>query len=142
MILPDINVLVYAHNTDSPLHARARAWWDARLAGPEGVGLAWATMLGFLRITTNPRIIERPLHVKDVLDRLRTWLGLPHFHVPQPSGRHFERLAAYLTDLGVAGNLTTDAHLATLAVERGYILATTDADFARFPGLKWVNPLV
>jgi toxin-antitoxin system PIN domain toxin len=140
MILPDVNVLVHAHNSESVVHARARHWWDACLAGPEGVGLAWATLLGFIRLTTNRKIVVRPLPVRAVTERIASWLDLPHIHFAQPSDLHFVRLRAELERLGTAGNLTTDAHLAVLAMERGYILCTTDADFARFPGLRWVNP--
>ncbi len=140
MILPDVNVLVHAHNADSAVHEKARRWWDECLSGTEGVGLAWAAMLGFVQITTNRKIVECPLAVPDVMERLEQWLALPHVHVAQPSDSHFARLRAELERLGAAGNLTTDAHLAVLAVERGYVLYSTDADFARFPGLRWVNP--
>jgi toxin-antitoxin system PIN domain toxin len=98
------------------------------------------TILGFVRITTNRKIVLRPLAVGNVLDRISSWLELPHVHVPQPSERHFEKLRETLLRLGTAGNLTTDAHLATLAIERGYVLYSTDADFSRFAGLRWVNP--
>jgi len=140
VILPDVNVLVHAHNTDSAVHERARRWWDQCLSGTEGVGLAWATVLGFIRITTNRKIVARPLAVRDVLDRIEGWLDLPHVHVAQPSDAHFAKLRQALERLGAAGNLTTDAHLAALAMERGYILYSTDTDFARFAGLRWVNP--
>jgi uncharacterized protein len=140
VLLPDVNVLVHAHNIDSAAHQRARDWWDACLAGPEGVGLAWVTLLGFIRITTNRRIVARPLPVADVMARIQSWLDLPHVHVVQPSDAHFTRLRTEFERLGVAGNLTTDAHLAVLAMERGYVLHSTDTDFDRFPGLRWVNP--
>ena len=140
MILPDVNVLVHAHNVDSADHESAREWWDGCLAGSEGVGLAWAAMLGFLRITTNRRIFVRPLGVRDAMSRIDAWLALPHFHIAQPSDAHFGRLRAELERLGTAGNLTTDAHLAVLAMERGYVLYSTDSDFARFKGLRWKNP--
>ncbi len=140
MILPDVNVLVHAHNADSAVHERARRWWDGCLSGAEGVGLAWAVILGFVRITTNRKVVARPLAVHDVMERLQAWLALPQVHVAQPSETHFMRLRAELERLGAAANLTTDAHLAVLAMERGYVLYSTDADFARFPGLRWVNP--
>ncbi|MFM9864230.1 MAG: type II toxin-antitoxin system VapC family toxin [Micropepsaceae bacterium] len=140
MILPDVNVLVHAHNADSAQHKLARAWWDKCLEGPEGVGLAWAAILGFIRITTNRKIVARPFAVADATSRIEDWLAEPHIHIAEPSPRHFERLRAELERLGTAGNLTTDAHLATLAMERGYILYSTDTDFARFKGLRWVNP--
>ncbi len=140
MILPDVNVLVHAHNADSKVHPAARRWWDGCLSGSEGVGLAWAALLGFVRITTNRKVVARPLAVGDVMARIQSWLELPHVHVAQPSDTHFERLRVELERLGTAGNLTTDAHLAVLAMERGYVLYSTDADFARFPGLRWANP--
>lgn len=140
MILPDVNVLVHAHNSGSLVHKAAREWWDECLAGPQGVGLAWAALLGFIRITTNRKVVVRPFAVRDVMARIHAWLALPHVHIAEPSGGHFARLRAELERLGTAGNLTTDAHLATLAMERGYVLYSTDTDFARFKGLRWVNP--
>ena len=140
MILPDVSVLVHAHNADSAVHERARGWWDGCLSGTEGIGFAWATILGFVRITTNRRVVTRPLPVGEVMSRLESWLVLPHVHIVQPSDTHFDRLRGELEHLGTAGNLTTDAHLAVLAMERGYVLYSTDADFARFRGLRWVDP--
>jgi uncharacterized protein len=140
MILPDVNVLVHAHNVDSAVHSMARQWWIRCLAGPEGVGLAWVTLLGFIRLTTNRRVVSRPLTVREVMISIESWLDLPHIHLAQPSDSHFSRLRMELERLGAAGNLTTDAHLAVLAMERGYVLYSTDADFARFPGLRWLNP--
>jgi toxin-antitoxin system PIN domain toxin len=122
------------------VHDAARGWWDECLSGTEGVGLAWATLLGFVRITTNRRIVARPLDVRDVMARIQGWLDLPHVHIAHPSNVHFVRLREQLERLGTAGNLTTDAHLAALAIERGYVLYSTDTDFARFAGLRWVNP--
>lgn len=140
MILPDVSILIHAHNMDSPVHDRARDWWDGCLAGTKAVGLAWAVMLGFIRITTHRSILSSPLAVGDVLGRLQSWLSLPQVHVVRPSERHFELLRQMLGRLGTAGNLTTDAHLAALAVERGYRLYSTDQDFDRFPMLHWENP--
>lgn len=141
MILPDINLLIHAHNTESPKHDSARQWWDRALAGPEGVGLAWATILGFVRICTHRGILRNPMSPLDACSRVAEWLSLPHVHIPVPADDHFARLRANLENLGTAGNLTTDAHLATLAIERGYILCTTDTDFGRFADLRWTNPL-
>ena len=97
-------------------------------------------MLGFVRISTNRRVVAYPLAVPEVMSRLQSWLDLPQVHIAQPSASHFDRLRAELERLGTAGDLTTDAHLAVLAMERGYILYSTDTDFARFRGLRWVNP--
>lgn len=141
MILPDLNLLIHAHNATSPRHKKALKWWDAQLAGTTGVALPWAVCMGFVRITTHPGIFDRPWPSEEALSRLEEWLELPHFFIPQPSERHFAIWSSLLKQAGVAGNLTTDAHLAALAIERGLILYSTDADFARFPGLKWVNPV-
>ena len=96
------------------MHAPARRWWDECLSGPEGVDLAWATLLGFIRLTTSRKVVARPLSADDVTVRIESWLALPHIHLAQPSDTHFARLWAELERLGTAGNLTTDAHLAVL----------------------------
>ena len=142
MILPDINLLIHAHNLDAPRHEAARNWWDERLAGAEGVGLAWVVILGFIRITTHTAILANPWPPAEALSRVEEWLALPQFFIPQPSDNHFGRLRDLLAEVGTAGNLTTDAHLAALAIERGLILETTDAYFSIFRCLKWRNPLV
>jgi toxin-antitoxin system PIN domain toxin len=141
MILPDVNLLVYAHNLRVPQHPKAAAWWNGCLQGQEGVALAWVVILGFVRITTHPKIFKNPLPVAEALARVEEWLTLPQVQVVHPPQSHFQTWSAQLNQLGTAGNLTTDAHLAALAIERGFTLHTTDADFTRFPGLKWKNPI-
>ena len=141
MILPDINLLLYAHNARATNHKRAFDWWNQCLQGQEGVALAWVVVLGFVRITTHPKVFERPMAVQAAVGRVEEWLSLPHIHLVHPPQNHFQTWSALLKQIGTAGNLTTDAHLAALAIERGLILQTTDADFARFAGLKWHNPL-
>ena len=141
MILPDVNLLVYAHDETSKHHARARQWWENQLNGQRLVGLSWAVVLGFIRLLTNPRIFRNPYSPQEILAIVGTWLEQPHVRIIHPSDRHFSLFAGLIENIGTAGNLTTDAHLAALAIERGLILQTTDADFARFPGLKWKNPL-
>ncbi|TAG08944.1 MAG: PIN domain-containing protein [Verrucomicrobia bacterium] len=141
MILPDVNLLVYAHNLRVPQHPKALAWWNGCLQGHEGVALAWVVILGFVRITTHPRIFQNPLPVAEALARVEEWLTLPQVQVVHPLQSHFQTVSTQLNHLGTAGNLTTDAHLAALAIEHGFVLHTTDADFTRFPGLKWKNPI-
>jgi uncharacterized protein len=142
MIFPDVNVLIHAYNSESSLHQKARVWWESRLAGPAGVALAWVVVLGFVRIMTNRRIMENPFPPKEILEIVQEWMHLPHFSVVHPGENHFTFLSKLLENLGTAGNLTTDAHLAALAIERGLILHSTDADFSRFPELRWKNPLI
>ena len=141
MIFPDINLLIYAHNIRTPHHIKAIAWWNSCLQGPQGIALAWTVVLGFVRIATHPKVFEHPMPVEGALQRVEEWLSLPHVYLVDPPRTHFSTWSALLKTVGSGGNLTTDAHLAALAIERGFILQTTDADFARFPGLKWNNPL-
>lgn len=141
MILPDINLLIYAHNIRATNHEKARGWWEDSLQGHEGVALAWAVILGFVRVATHANVFKHPMTAEEAVGRVEEWLALPHVHLVHPAQTHFEIWSSLLRKAGAAGNLTTDAHLAALAIERGLILQTTDADFTRFPGLKWNNPL-
>ena len=141
MTLPDVNLLVHAYDQTSRHHARARQWWENQLNGSQMIGLSWVTLLGFIRLLANPRIYQNPYPPPEILAIVKNWLEQPHVKIIHPSEHHFARLASLIDQLGTAGNLPTDARLAALAIERGLILQTTDVDFARFPGLKWLNPL-
>ena len=142
MILPDVNLLLHAYNADSPVHEQARAWWEEVLSRPApAVGLTWAVALAYLRITTHPRIMRSPLDIAVACAHVESWLAQPQVVLVHPGERHAALLFHLLRGLGTAGNLTTDAHLAALAMEHQATLCSTDADFARFPGLKWENPL-
>jgi len=141
VILVDVNILIHAVDRDSPRHTAARAWWEEQLSATRPVGLPWAVILGFVRITTNPRILGRPLALDEALQVVESWFAQPCVRPLDPTARHWELLAALLRQAGTAGNLTTDAHLAALALEHGAELCSTDTDFARFPDLKWHNPL-
>ena len=141
MILTDVNPLLNAYNRDFPDHAAARKWWEGVVNDQEAIGLAWVTILGFIRIMTNPRAMPNPMPVGDAVAAAKSWLDLPNVDIVEPGPRHAEILFRLLRQVGVAGNLTTDAHLAALAIEHQARLASTDTDFARFPGLRWYNPL-
>ena len=141
MIVPDVNLLLYATDASSPHHEKANAWWTACLRGVEVVGLPWATTLAFLRLTTNPRVYESPLTADQAVAVVRQWFDCPHVVALEPTVRHLEMLAGLLSPTGTAGNLVTDAHLAAIAIENGATLFSADSDFSRFPGLVWSNPL-
>jgi len=141
MIIPDINLLIYAYDAGSRFHKRAKPWWEGCLSGRETVGLPWVALLGFLRIISNPRVFLRPMPVGEAADHVKSWLERPQVQVVQPGARHGELVLGYLREFGAAGNLTTDAHLAALSVEYQATLHAADADFARFGGLRWKNPL-
>jgi hypothetical protein len=139
--LPDLNLLLYALDTESKAHEPASAWLEEVLSGTEVVGFAWVVLLGFLRISTNPRIYDEPLTVTDAFDVVDGWLAQPVATLVEPTGRHATVLRELLEPLGTGGNLVSDAHLAALAIEHGAELYSRDNDFARFSGVRWVDPL-
>lgn len=141
MKLPDLNLLLYAIDESSPRHDRARPWLEQTLSGTEEVGFAWAVLLGFIRISTNPVVLEHPLNAADALDYVDGWLEQAVATVVHPTPKHAVTLRHLLDPVGTAGNLTSDAHLAALAIEHGAELCSCDTDFARFEGLRWTDPL-
>ncbi len=141
MKLPDVNLLIYAADDTAIHHVRAREWVEATLSGNETVAFGWLTLVGFIRLSTNPRSFQRPWGVDEALDVVDGWLARPAVTVVHPTNRHAAVLRDLLTPLGAAGNLTSDAHLAALAIEHGATLYSSDNDFSRFAGLRWVDPL-
>lgn len=141
MILIDANLLVYARVRSLPQHDAARAWLDAQLNGTVRVGLPWPSLLAFVRLVANPRVFARPESIRTAWRQVEQWLGLDPVWVPTPTERHREILAALLDAAAHRPNLVPDAHLAALAIEHGLTLYSTDGDFARFPGLRWHDPL-
>jgi hypothetical protein len=141
VILVDANLLTYARSAASPDHAAARSWLDTRLNGTAAVGLPWPSLLAFVRVTSNPRIHPRPLAVGEAWRQVEAWLDCPPVWIPTATERHRAVLAPLVTQAGSRSDLVPDAHLAALAIEHGLILCSTDGDFARFPGLRWENPL-
>jgi toxin-antitoxin system PIN domain toxin len=139
--LVDLNILLYAINEDSAHHAAIHRWWLAALAGDDPVGLAWTVLLGFLRLTTNPKVFATPLTTEQALSKVEAWLAHPNVRVVTESEEHWRTLRSLLQETGTAGNLTTDAHLAALAISQGAILVSCDTDFGRFAKLQWKNPL-
>ncbi len=141
MIVPDINLLLYAHVRGFAQHARARRWWEDLLNGEKDVGLAAPTVFGFLRLVTSRAVFDRPLAVGDALARVEDWLSVAHVRFALPGPRHLEIAFALLLELGTAGNFTTDVQLAALAIEHQGEVHSNDTGFGRFPRLRWVNPL-
>jgi hypothetical protein len=139
--LPDVNVLLYATDETSARHGPAREWLEMTLSGSETVAFAWLALIGFLRISTSSLIFNRPLEVAEAFELIDGWLAQPCATVVHPTERHSRVLQELLTPLGAAGNLTSDAHLAALAIEHGAELCSSDNDFARFSGLRWTDPL-
>ncbi len=141
MKLPDVNLLLYAADESAKLHEPALAWIEETLSGSETVAFAWVALIGFVRLSTNPRTVASPWGVDEALDVVDDWLAQPLSTVVHPTDRHAAVMRDLLGPLGTAGNLTTDAHLAALAIEHGATLCSCDNDFSRFAGLRWVDPL-
>jgi uncharacterized protein len=135
VVIVDANVLLYAVDRTSAHHEPARSWLDGSLAGGQAVGLAWIALLAFIRIGTNASILPSPMTVQEATDQVEAWVAAPAAVVAHPTARHAAVLRGLLRETGTAGNLTTDAHLAALAVEHGADIVSFDRDFARFPGI-------
>jgi hypothetical protein len=141
MILLDANLLIYAVNQDAPLNRKAKSWLESVLSGRETVGFPWTVLLAFLRLTTRQGLFRHPLPVDTAFDLVASWLEQKSATIVHPGPRHLPVLRELLRPLGTGGNLTSDAHLAALAIEHGAELCSSDTDFARFRRLKWRNPL-
>ena len=137
MKLPYVNVLLYAGNEASDDHAAARDWLEHACNAAEGVGFAWVALLGFVRVSTRRGILPDPLPVEDALSVIRNWMATPRSSILNPTERHGSILSRLPVATGTAGNLTTDAHLATLAIEHGATVVSFDRDFERFAGLDF-----
>lgn len=141
MIIPDVNLLLYAQVSAFAEHRRARVWWEALMNGAREVGIASPALFGFVRLASNPRVLDRPLAVDEAVTRVEEWLARPYVHFIQPGPRHLEIAFGLLRHIGAAAQLTTDAQLAALAIECQGEVHSNDTDFGRFPRLRWVNPL-
>jgi uncharacterized protein len=141
VILIDANILIYSHVESFAQHDTARRWLDAKINEGTSVGMPWESLLAFLRLVTNARVFERPEPVAQAWQQVRNWLACDSVWIPQPTERHAGVLDELLGRPGVHANLVPDAHLAALAIEHGLTLCSTDGDFARFPALRWLNPI-
>lgn len=141
MIVPDINLLVYAYNSRAPGHHRAKDWWERMIRGEENIGIPWVVSTGFIRLMSNHRAVTVPMSPSGAVEHVLDWLRYHHVQPLNPGERHPEYLQRNLAIPGSGSNLVTDAHIAALAMESDAELHTSDSDFARFPDLRWHNPL-
>jgi len=141
VIIPDINLLLYAYDSNSPFHAHAAGWWQGCLSATEPVGLLHVVVFGFVRITTNARAFQHPMTPSEAAGHVRSWLEQPPVQVLDPGPDHLRHTLKLLETLGTAGNLVSDAQMAALAIDHDAVLHTADADFVRFQGLRWFNPI-
>jgi uncharacterized protein len=141
MIEIDVNILLYAYDSSSPFHQKARAWLEKTLSSDDLVGIPWQNVIAFLRIVTNPRLPGRRFTLAEAIRIVESWLDQPNVRMLAPGEEHWPILSRTLTEGQATGPLISDGSLAALAIEHGAVLYTTDRDFARFPGLRWSNPL-
>lgn len=142
MIIPDINLLLYAYDSTSPSHSKSANWWQTCLSGTEPIGLLDVVVFGFVRIATHARVFLDPMTPAEASDHVRAWLEQPCVQVLDPGADHIQRTLNLLEGIGTAGNLVSDAQMAALAMEYDAVLHTADADFTRFQGLRWFNPIM
>ncbi len=141
MIVPDINLLIYAYNDGSPFHDPAKGWWEGLVNGNERVGIPWVVSTGFVRLMTHPRVLDRPSAPSEAVEYVTQWFRFPHIGPINPSSEHIVHFRRNLVAAGVGGNLVADAHIAAIAMEYQAEVHSNDTDFSRFPGLLWRNPL-
>jgi toxin-antitoxin system PIN domain toxin len=141
MVLPDVNVLVYAHREDTTGHAACREWLEAVINGDEAYALSDLVLSGFVRVVTHPKVFQRPSSIGDALAFADQVRDQPHCIHVEPGPRHWTLFARLCRDTAVKGNLVPDAYLAAIAIEAGCEWISTDHDFSRFKGLRWRNPV-
>ena len=141
MILPDVNLLLYAKDASSTPHARARKWLERTLSSAQPVGFCWPVLSGFIRIATHHKLHKRPLSLADATETVDEWLRQPCSRVIGPTNRHWEEFQRQLIFVHASGNLVSDATLAALSVEHQATIYSSDSDFSLFPHIRWVNPL-
>lgn len=141
MIIPDLNLLIYAYDSVSPFYGKASVWWDQCLSGAETVGIPWFVGVGFVRLWTHPRVFRNPIPVDAACRYVESWIERPMVRMLNPGPRHAEFFFSLLRAESTGGNLANDAHIAALALENNATVHTADTDFLRFRGVKWTNPL-
>jgi toxin-antitoxin system PIN domain toxin len=142
MKIVDLNVLLYAVNRDTVHHERIRGWWEMVLRQEEPVGLTWFVLVGFLRLSTSAHVFPKPLSTDQAIQRIDRWLACSNVRIARETEEHWRILRSLIDQSGTSANLTTDAHLAAIAIGNGAELVSCDTDFARFRLLRWINPLV
>jgi len=141
VILVDANLLLYVKFEDMPQHERAAAWLEQTVRERSRIGMPWPSLLGFVRVATSARVYAHPLSTAQAWEQVEEWLALPGVWIPQPTEQHAKVLGDLLLAANAGGNLVPDAHLAAIAIEHGLEVCSSDADFARFPGVRWRNPM-
>ena len=141
MIVPDVNVLIYAYSETSPLHVKAKDWWEGLLNGSEEIGLPWSVSTGFVRLMANPMVVSPILEPLASWNVVSDWFEYPHVVPLNPGRNHIELMRETLGVAGISHSVVTDAHIAAIALEHDGEVHSKDSRFGRIPGLRWVDPL-
>ena len=141
MIVPDLNLLIYAYDHRAPQHSQARQWWAELLNGDEPVGIPWVVLTGFIRLAIRPGTLARPLTGAEAVEEIQRWLARPHVSAISPTSRHPELLAGLLQAAAYGPNTVTDAHIGALAIEHNAVVHSSDRIFTRLPGIRLHNPI-
>jgi uncharacterized protein len=142
MIVIDVNLLLYAHSVPSPIQEKAQIWLESTLSSDEPVGLPWQVISAFIRIVTNPKLPGLRRSREEATGIVDEWLQQPNVRVLTQGDGHWRLFRRMVMEGQAAGDLVSDAQIAALTIEYGGVLYSADRDFARFPGLRWVNPLI
>lgn len=141
MIIPDLNLLLYAYDAASPHHEAAVSWWERSLNGAEAVGIPPVVFFGFVRLATSRRVFGAPMSIDEAADCVAAWKARPQVVELDGGADHVDRVLELIRRAGTQGNLVTDAQIAAIALEHGAVVCTNDSDFRRFPGVRTANPL-
>ena len=141
MIVPDLNLLIYAHDPDSPVHESAQRWWTGLLDSVEPVGLPWTVLTGFMRLMSNPATVNPSWPPALAARTVDSWLQHPHVAAIEPGPNHAQHLVQLLDSPDAGPNTVADAHIAALAAEYDAVVHSRDRDFQRFPSVRWHNPI-
>jgi len=141
MFVVDVNLLIYAVNADAAEHTTVKTWLETEINAGTSIGMPWVALLGFIRLSINPKVLSQPLTLDQALEQVRDWLSLPNVSIQEPGIDHLTHFTTACQAVNAGPNLITDAHLAAIAQEHGATMVSCDTDFGRFPGLSWVNPL-
>ena len=141
MIVPDVNLLIFAYHEQSPYHEAASQWWEGLINGDETVGIPWAVTMGFVRQMANPSILKTPMSPSASLERVQSWFQYAHIQPLDPGSDHLTNLRNFFDAVDGGAKLVPDVHIAALAIEHQAVVHSHDSDFGRFPGLQWHNPL-
>ena len=141
MIVPDVNLLVYAYDSTSPFHERSRSWWESALPGPIPVGIPAIVILAFVRLVTHPALTQNPMTVQQAREAVTAWLSVSHVRLLLATPAALDLFFDLLEASGTGGNRSTDALIAAMAAVHGGTVYSNDRDFARFTSVRWRNPL-